>query len=88
MRACMQVVDLLDFFPSGPGFSLVFEMMVSDLAEILKYSPSPLTESQTKSYLVQLLRGLEYCHSCNIMHRDLKVQTCFRVANSGSLLIY
>ena len=64
---------MLDVFPSGPGVSLVFEIMVSDLAEILKYSPSSLTESQTKAYLVHLLRGLDYCHSRNIMHRDLKV---------------
>lgn len=67
------MVELLHVFPSGPGFSLVFELMVSDLSEILKYSSYPLRESQIKGYMVMLLRGLDYCHSSNIMHRDLKV---------------
>ncbi|KAI9360011.1 kinase-like domain-containing protein [Zopfochytrium polystomum] len=57
-----QVVKLREFFPSGAGFVLVFEYMLSDLAE----------EAQVKAYMVMLLRGIAYCHANAIMHRDLK----------------
>ncbi|KAI8822510.1 kinase-like domain-containing protein [Fimicolochytrium jonesii] len=66
------VVKLLSVYPSGPSFVLVFEYMLSDLSHILRTTPTPLTSSQVKAYMVMLLKGLSYCHENNIMHRDLK----------------
>ncbi|KAJ3084798.1 Cyclin-dependent kinase 20 [Rhizoclosmatium hyalinum] len=66
------VVKLREFFPSGAGFVLVFEFMLSDLAEVLRNASHPLTEAQVKAYMVMLLQGVSYCHELNIMHRDLK----------------
>ncbi|KAI9207783.1 kinase-like domain-containing protein [Polychytrium aggregatum] len=66
------VVKLREVFPSGPSFVLVFEYMLSDLSEVLRNSPSPLTEAQVKAYMLMLLKGIAYCHANNIMHRDLK----------------
>ena len=42
----MQVVQLIDVFPDGAGFVLVFEYMLSDLSEVLRNSDCPLTEVQ------------------------------------------
>lgn len=39
-----QVVKLIDVFPYGTGFVLVFEYMLSDLSEVLRNSTRPLTE--------------------------------------------
>ena len=39
-----QVVKLIDVFPYGTGFVLVFEYMLSDLSEVLRNSARPLTE--------------------------------------------
>ncbi|KAJ3138464.1 Cyclin-dependent kinase 20 [Physocladia obscura] len=66
------VVKLLEFFPSGAGFVLVFEFMLSDLAEVLRNASHPLTEAQVKAYMMMILQGVAYCHELNIMHRDLK----------------
>ncbi|KAJ3232500.1 Cyclin-dependent kinase 20 [Chytriomyces hyalinus] len=66
------VVKLLEFFPSGAGFVLVFEFMLSDLAEVLRNACRPLTAAQVKAYMVMVLQGVAYCHQLNIMHRDLK----------------
>lgn len=44
--------------------------MQSDLNEILR-SEEPLTEEHHQFLLYQLLRGLKFIHSANIIHRDL-----------------
>ncbi|KAJ3368783.1 Cyclin-dependent kinase 20 [Kappamyces sp. JEL0680] len=66
------IVKLREVFPSGTGFVLVFEYMLSDLAEVLKMATHPLSESQVKAYMLMLLKGIDYCHNNSIMHRDLK----------------
>ncbi|KAJ3195749.1 Cyclin-dependent kinase 20, partial [Irineochytrium annulatum] len=63
---------LREFFPSGAGFVLVFEFMLSDLAEVLRNATQPLTEAQIKAYMLMLLKGVAFCHENDIMHRDLK----------------
>lgn len=45
-------------------------MMDTDLTQIIK-SDQPLTEEHYKFFLYQLLRGLKYIHSAQIVHRDL-----------------
>jgi hypothetical protein len=39
---------LLDVFPQGLGFVLVFEFMVSDLSEMIRDASNPLTKAQVK----------------------------------------
>ena len=66
------IVKLYDVFPQGLGFVLVFEFMMSDLAEVIKDSENPLTIPDIKSYMLMLLKGVAHLHSHNIMHRDIK----------------
>lgn len=80
------VVRLYDVFPTGAGFALVFEFMMTDLSEIIRNDRFVLTKSQTKMYMQMLLKGIAYCHQRNIMHRDLKPANLL-ISSGGELKI-
>eukprot|EP01135_Chromosphaera_perkinsii_P001291 Nk52_evm18s164 gene=Nk52_evmTU18s164 len=50
---------------------IVSELMDTDLHQIIG-SPQPLTDDHCQYFLYQILRGLKYIHSSNVLHRDLK----------------
>ncbi len=49
---------------------VVYELMETDLSSIIK-SNQDLSDEHIRYFLYQLLRGLKYIHSANIIHRDL-----------------
>lgn len=51
--------------------SLETELMETDLAAIIR-SGQPLTDAHFQSFIYQILCGLKYIHSANVLHRDLK----------------
>ncbi|KAK4262799.1 hypothetical protein QN277_028308 [Acacia crassicarpa] len=50
---------------------IVYELMDTDLQQIIR-SDQSLTDDHCQYFLYQLLRGLKYVHSANVLHRDLK----------------
>ncbi|GMN31955.1 hypothetical protein TIFTF001_003472 [Ficus carica] len=54
---------------------IVYELMDTDLHQIIR-SDQPLTDDHC-----QLLRGLKYVHSANVLHRDLKPSNLLLNAN-------
>lgn len=54
------------------AFYLVFEYMDHDLMGLLESGLVHFNESHIKSFMRQLLEGLDYCHKKNFLHRDIK----------------
>ncbi|PHU03365.1 Mitogen-activated protein kinase -like protein NTF6 [Capsicum chinense] len=59
---------------------IVYELLDTDLHQII-CSSQALTEDHCQYFLYQLLRGLKYVHSANVLHRDLKPSNLLLNAN-------
>lgn len=63
----MDIVDTNNF----NEVYLYEELMECDMHQIIR-SQQPLTDSHYQSFIHQILCGLKYIHSANVLHRDLK----------------
>lgn len=82
------IISVLDIFrpPSLLEFRdvyLVSELMATDLHQIIS-STQQLSDEHCQYFLYQMLRGLKYLHSANVLHRDLKPSNL--LLNSDCLL--
>ncbi|XP_034484938.1 serine/threonine-protein kinase STK11 isoform X2 [Drosophila innubila] len=68
----VQLVDVL-YNDEKQKMYLVMEYCIGGLQEMLDYAPDkkmPLFQAHT--YFQQLVNGLEYLHSCRVIHKDIK----------------
>jgi len=79
------IVMLKDVVHSENKLYLVFEFLDQDLKQYMdSCGPEGLSPDLVKSYLYQLLKGVAFCHSHRVLHRDLKPQNLL-IDRSGQL---
>eukprot|EP00818_Percolomonas_sp_WS_P006607 CAMPEP_0117443752 /NCGR_PEP_ID=MMETSP0759-20121206/4867_1 /TAXON_ID=63605 /ORGANISM="Percolomonas cosmopolitus, Strain WS" /LENGTH=401 /DNA_ID=CAMNT_0005235757 /DNA_START=288 /DNA_END=1493 /DNA_ORIENTATION=- len=76
-QAHENLINLLDLilpvsYASFNDVYLVTELMDTDIRSIIKSPQQQLTLDNVKYFLYQILRGLKYIHSADVLHRDLK----------------
>eukprot|EP00218_Dolichomastix_sp_CCMP3274_P006726 CAMPEP_0170144364 /NCGR_PEP_ID=MMETSP0033_2-20121228/13439_1 /TAXON_ID=195969 /ORGANISM="Dolichomastix tenuilepis, Strain CCMP3274" /LENGTH=365 /DNA_ID=CAMNT_0010380859 /DNA_START=114 /DNA_END=1211 /DNA_ORIENTATION=- len=77
------IKDIMKAPSSGDDFSdvyIVYELMDTDLHQIIR-SSQPLSDDHCQYFVYQLLRGLKYIHTANVLHRDLKPSNLLLNAN-------
>lgn len=79
------VISIKDIMlpPQREAFDDVYialELMDTDLHQIIR-SNQALSEQHCQYFLYQILRGLKYIHSANVLHRDLKPSNLLLSAN-------
>lgn len=90
------IVELLEIAVKKGDYStrqelyMVFPYMDHDLSGILSNPQITLEPRHIKSYMQQLLKGIEHLHSKNIIHRDMKCANilvnndgCVKLADFG-----
>lgn len=78
----MHVVDV--YIDSEKDFFVVYELMASDLCNVLRGLKNPLSFSVRKTYLQMILNAVSCLHSNSIIHRDIKPEN-FLIGNDRSL---
>lgn len=64
----------MDVLHGENKLTLVFEYCDQDLKKYFDSCNGEIEHETVKSFMMQLLKGLAFCHSHNVLHRDLKPQ--------------
>ncbi|CAD8197171.1 unnamed protein product [Paramecium pentaurelia] len=65
------IVNLIDVFEDADNSYLIMELCDQDIYQLIK--KGQFNEQQIRFYGKQLTEGLQYLHSHNIIHRDIKL---------------
>lgn len=83
------IVGLYDIVHSNSNkIYLVFEFLDMDLKKYMESIPEGqgMSRNMVKKFMVQLVKGIYYCHSHRVLHRDLKPQNLL-IDKEGSLKV-
>eukprot|EP00002_Diphylleia_rotans_P026105 TRINITY_DN5194_c0_g1_i3.p1 TRINITY_DN5194_c0_g1~~TRINITY_DN5194_c0_g1_i3.p1 ORF type:complete len:582 (-),score=128.42 TRINITY_DN5194_c0_g1_i3:599-2344(-) len=75
------VVNLIDVFRRKGKLYLVFEHADHTVLEDLERFPMGLEDFEIKKILYQLIASIEFCHTHNIVHRDVKPENLLITKN-------
>nr|CAD7428491.1 unnamed protein product [Timema monikensis] len=66
------LVNMIEVFRRKRRFYLVFEYLDHTVLDELEEHPRGLGEEVSRQHIFQVVRGIDFCHHNNIVHRDVK----------------
>ncbi|KAF7271605.1 hypothetical protein GWI33_015539, partial [Rhynchophorus ferrugineus] len=66
------LVTMIEVFRHRKRFYIVFEFLEGTVLDELEKLPGGLGDDRTRERIFQVCRAISYCHSNNIIHRDVK----------------
>ena len=81
----INIIKLWNVIIYNKKIVLVFEFCEQDLYMYQRKGMGGLPILEIKQYLFQILKGVDYLHKNNFMHRDLKPQNLLLVETDPSL---
>jgi renal tumor antigen len=90
LRGHPHIVQLKEILFDGSKLALVFELMEMNLYEAIKDRRSYIPEARVTKWMYELFTAIEFMHSRNIFHRDVKPENLLligdvlKVADLGS----
>ncbi|KAF9596111.1 hypothetical protein IFM89_007164 [Coptis chinensis] len=87
------IITLEEIAKRDDKLYMVFELMDRSLHKLITDRATVLKESEIRLYCFQILKGLDYMHTCGYIHRDLKpdnilVSSCeqiIKIADLGTI---
>uniref|UniRef100_A0A0M3HJS6 Protein kinase domain-containing protein n=1 Tax=Ascaris lumbricoides TaxID=6252 RepID=A0A0M3HJS6_ASCLU len=75
------LVNLIEVFKRNRKLHLVFEHCDRTVLHDLEKYPKGCPEALTKKTIYQLLQAVQFCHSHNCIHRDVKPENILLTRN-------
>jgi serine/threonine protein kinase len=69
---CEYIMQLQDVYADESNLCLVSEYVESDLSELIATAKDYLSRPILKIIVKMMFESIAFCHSCNIIHRDIK----------------
>lgn len=63
------LIQLLDVFSHKSNLNLVLEFLDTDLEAVIKDSNLVFQAADVKSWMLMMIKGLEFCHRNWVLHR-------------------
>ncbi|XP_057217762.1 cyclin-dependent kinase-like 5 isoform X1 [Triplophysa rosa] len=75
------IVELKEAFRRRGKLYLVFEYVEKNMLELLEELPNGALPDKVRSYILQLIKAIHWCHKNEIVHRDIKPENLLISSN-------